>query len=290
MATSSTSYIRLGIFTIIGVGLLVGCLYFIGKEKNLFSDTFQVTGIFRDVNGLASGSNVRFGGINVGTVEDIELITDSTVRVNMIIDAQVRKFIKKDAKAVIGSEGLMGNKVIVIAPGSANNAAISNMDTISTIEPVNFDDIIANVKLTSEHAAEITENLAEMLTNVRSGKGLAGRVLFDEKFANSVTGSMNKVNASAGELQDILGATKKTFVYRKFFDKRTKEQKEADKAKEDLIKDQERAKEKLQRQVEKANNKAERVQKRTDRRAERTAKKERRAAEKDSTRKANESK
>jgi len=200
MATSSTSYIRLGIFTIVGVGLLVGCLYFIGKEKNLFSDTFQVTGIFRDVNGLASGSNVRFGGINVGTVEDIELLTDSTVKVNMIIDAQVRKFIKKDARAVIGSEGLMGNKVIVIAPGSANNAAISNMDTISTIEPLNFDDIIANVKLTSEHAAEITSNLSEMLTNVRTGKGLAGRVLFDEKFANSVTGSMNKVNASAGEL------------------------------------------------------------------------------------------
>src|SRR4051812_28244697 len=106
--------IRLGIFVSIGVALLIVTIYVIGKKQNLFGTTFKVSGIFHNVSGLQVGSNVRFSGISIGTVENIEIITDSTVRVDMILEEKTRKFIKKDAKASIGSEGLMGNKIVNI--------------------------------------------------------------------------------------------------------------------------------------------------------------------------------
>ena len=84
----------------------------------MFSSTFQISGIFKDISGLQVGNNVRFSGINVGVVEDIQQVTDSTVKVDMQIDEHTRKFMKKNAKAIIGSDGLMGNKIISILPGS----------------------------------------------------------------------------------------------------------------------------------------------------------------------------
>src|SRR5664279_4268897 len=96
---------KLGIFLIIGVLLLVLGLFFISKQKNLFVSVFPLKAVFKNVSGLKIGNNVRFGGISVGTVDGIQLITDSSVMVNMSIKSEVRRFIKRDANATIGSDG-----------------------------------------------------------------------------------------------------------------------------------------------------------------------------------------
>src|SRR5450755_1851879 len=96
---------KLGIFIVVGSALLVLGLFFIGKQKNLFVSVFPLKAVFKNVSGLKIGNNVRFGGISVGTVDGIQLVTDSTVSVNMSIKSEVRKFIKQDASAGIGSDG-----------------------------------------------------------------------------------------------------------------------------------------------------------------------------------------
>jgi phospholipid/cholesterol/gamma-HCH transport system substrate-binding protein len=108
---------KLGLFSIVLV-LAVAAIYYIGNKRNKFGSVFHITAQFNSVSGLKIGSNVRLDGIDVGTVDDIELVTDTTVQVDMIIQKGVEKFIKKDAKASIGSDGLMGDKVIVLAAGT----------------------------------------------------------------------------------------------------------------------------------------------------------------------------
>ena len=96
---------KLGIFIVTGLVLLVLGLFFIGKQKNLFVSVFALKAVFSNVSGLKVGNNVRFGGITVGTRRGIQLITDTSVLVNMNIKSEVRKFIKQDATASIGSDG-----------------------------------------------------------------------------------------------------------------------------------------------------------------------------------------
>src|ERR1700749_1440628 len=103
---------KLGLFAIAALVLAVGAIYYIGKEKNKFGSVLHISAQFSSVSGLKQGSNVRLGGIDVGTVNGIELTTDTTVEVDMIIQRKVQRFIKKDAKASISSDGLMGDKVI----------------------------------------------------------------------------------------------------------------------------------------------------------------------------------
>jgi phospholipid/cholesterol/gamma-HCH transport system substrate-binding protein len=118
MKKQTGNKVRLGIFVSASILLFIVGIYFIGKRQQLFSSTFHVSGIFSDISGLQVGNNVRFSGINVGVIENIQQITDTTVKVDMIIEETSKKFIKKNAKAIIGSDGLMGNKLILIIPGA----------------------------------------------------------------------------------------------------------------------------------------------------------------------------
>ena len=109
--------IRLGIFVATGIALLIAAIYLIGERQEMFSSTFRVSGIFKDISGLLIGNNVRLAGLNIGVVERVTQITDSTIKVDMVINERSHKFIKKSAGAIIGSDGLMGNKIIIITPG-----------------------------------------------------------------------------------------------------------------------------------------------------------------------------
>src|SRR3989442_11918303 len=104
---------KLGMFVIAGLVLFTFTLYFIGKHKNLFGSVFHLRSQFKTVSGLQVGNNVRFSGINIGTVNGIKLLTDTSVMVDLVIRKEVQQFIKSDATTGIGSDGLMGDKVLI---------------------------------------------------------------------------------------------------------------------------------------------------------------------------------
>ena len=140
---------RLGAFVLAGTVLLVAALYFIGSKQNLFGSTFRITAKFYNVNGLQKGNNVRFAGINVGTVERVEIISDSTVNVVMLIEERVREYIKKNALASVGTEGLMGNKLVNINSSEDNSEPVKEGDILNTIKPIEMDDMARTLNVTN---------------------------------------------------------------------------------------------------------------------------------------------
>jgi len=137
---------KLGIFIIAGLVLLVFGLYFIGKQKNLFVSVFTIRAAFKNVSGLKVGNNIRFGGIAVGTVENIGLINDTSVMVDMSIKSEVRKFIRRGSRAGIGTEGLMGERVVLISPAIDSSGPIRDNDVLASDPPVETDQIMASLK------------------------------------------------------------------------------------------------------------------------------------------------
>lgn len=179
MKKTNGNKVRLGFFVTVTIALFITAIYFVGERQQLFNKTFHVGGIFKDISGLQVGNNVRFSGINIGIIEGIEQITDSTVKVDMVINEHTRKFMKKNARAIIGSDGLMGNKIVIIVPGKEGSTELTDNDIIETSQPVNIDDILLGIKVTSEHAADITKNLAIIIENIRDGKGTIGELIMD---------------------------------------------------------------------------------------------------------------
>lgn len=186
MKLKASNKIKLGIFVTVGIAVLILAIYFIGEKQQLFRSTFRLTGVFKDVGGLQIGNNVRLSGITIGTVENVSLISDTSVRVQVLIDENTRKFIKKDAVASIGSEGLMGNKVLVIIPGTGSQKTIENNDVIATSRPVELDEIMKSLKTTIDNTSLITEDLAKITTNISSGKGTIGRLMMDSSWRENI--------------------------------------------------------------------------------------------------------
>jgi phospholipid/cholesterol/gamma-HCH transport system substrate-binding protein len=223
MQKKSGNKIKLGIFVSLSIVLLIGGIYFIGERQQLFNNTFQVSGIFKDVGGLQVGNNVRFSGINVGIIKEIEQITDSTVRVDMMIDESSRRFIKKNAKAIVGSDGLMGSKIVLIIPGTNGKKEISDNDILETVQPVNMDDILLKLKITGDNAANITGDLAIIMESIREGKGTMGKLFMDSAFAQTVDDALVNIKQGAGGFKHNMDAASHNFLLRGVIKKKTNE-------------------------------------------------------------------
>lgn len=223
MKATTGNKIKLGVFVTLGTLFLIIGIYFVGKKQNLFSTTFRVSTIFKDVSGLQPGNNVRFAGINIGVIENIVIVNDTSVRVDMQILEQSHKFIKEDSKALIGSEGIMGNKILTITPGNSAKV-IKNRGYLASSAPINMDDILSNLKVTVENSALITGDLSAIMSNMRSGRGTIGKLLMDSVFAEDIDKTVGNIKQGAGGFKENMEAAKSNVLLRGFFRKKEKEQ------------------------------------------------------------------
>lgn len=207
MKNDSKNKVRLGIFITIGIVVFILAIYFIGEKQQLFRSTFNISGVFKDVGGLQVGGNVRFAGINVGVVESISIITDTSVQVEMIIDESVRKFINKNAVANIGTEGLMGNKILFISPGKGQAVTIEDRDMIKTAPPINLDEIFASLKGTIDNTSEITADLAKITTYIKDGKGIVGRLLMDDDLSQNFDSAIALLKSGSSGFNTLIKST-----------------------------------------------------------------------------------
>lgn len=262
---------KLGMFVTIGLLLFIMAIYFIGKQKNLFGSTFNITSQFKTVSGLEVGNNVRFSGINIGTVEEIQLINDSSVVVRMVIKDEVREFIKTDARASIGSDGLMGDKVLTISPGVKSTKVIENGGAIASVNGIEMQDLMKSVKKSVDNAAVITDELAIFSHSMNTGNGALARLVRDDKMANSVSNTLSNLESGTKGFSENMEAAKSNFLLKGYFKKKEKEKekkkeeikeqqeeqlKKAEKAKEEKAKEDKEKAEKAEKEKEKAAEKA----------------------------------
>lgn len=224
MKNSKPSYkLKLGFFVFIGLIFFFGIIFLIGSKQNLFNAQIQLSTTFQNASGLKVGNTVRFSGISIGTVENIEIINDSTVKVDLMIKDDVKKFIKTDSKASISSEGVIGDKILVISQGSSQSKSVKDGDKIKSFEPVEFDDILASVKISAENAEVITDELATVLVSINEGEGTIGRLINDEEIAEDLDATMENLRKSSKGLNENMEAAKQSFLLRGYFKKKAKE-------------------------------------------------------------------
>jgi phospholipid/cholesterol/gamma-HCH transport system substrate-binding protein len=190
---------KLGLFVIIGLVMFAGTIYLVGKQKNLFGSTFHLKAQFKSASGLKEGNNVRFSGINIGSVNAVTL-SDSFVIVDLVIKKDFQEFIKKDVTATIGSDGLMGDKVLTINPGNFSTEPVKDGDVIQTIKAIDMDDIMASLKTNVDNAGIISAQLAEFTFKINNGNGILSRVISDPGFSNSFQTTLANLQNSSEEV------------------------------------------------------------------------------------------
>ena len=213
MAKKTMENLKLGIFVVLGTVLLLLAAYLIGNRQNMFTKNFSISAVFKNANGLQNGNNVRFSGINVGTVNRIEMVNDTTIRVHMIIADKMQAHIKKNAVAAIGSDGLVGSMLINIVPAEGSAPLIAAGDELQSYSKVATQDMMNTLNTTNENAALLTEDLLKVTQSLLKGKGTLGRLLNDASMANdlqqaiaNLKNTSSQANSAISELNSIIGS------------------------------------------------------------------------------------
>lgn len=190
----STEKLKVGVFVVVGTILLVAALYFIGQQQQMFNKTIKLYAVFNNVNGLQAGNYVRYSGVNVGTVSDIDLVEDGKIRVEMSIADEMARFIKKNAVATVASDGLVGSMVLNIVPGKEGSAkAVVSGDTIKVRVRIGTDEMLATLSKTNKNAALLTEDLLKITDKILEGKGSLGIMLSDTLMAKNIRQSVLEI-------------------------------------------------------------------------------------------------
>lgn len=190
--------IRLGVFVIVGAVLLIVALYVVGNKRNLFGKTFSISAKFYNVNGLMRGNNVRFAGIDVGTVERVEIVNDSSVNVIMIIEKDLQKFIKKNAVASVGTDGLMGNKLVNINVVDKLAPVIEDGDELQTLRSIETDEMTRTLNITNENIKVISSNVRG-ITDKLSSKNSLLTILTDTVVAENIRSAIVNIKDAGGQ-------------------------------------------------------------------------------------------
>lgn len=187
----------------VGLTILTTVLYVIGDNQNLFGSTIKIHADFTNVNGLTTGNNVRYVGIDVGTVSNIEIINDSLVRVEMTIESEAKEFIRTNAIANIGTDGLMGNKLVSINAVPGNSPYIKDGVEIKTIAPLDTDAIMRTLSQTNTEMYTIAYNLRSITEKI-DGENMVWNLLGDSVIGNNIRSTMKNVDKSSEELKYLI--------------------------------------------------------------------------------------
>lgn len=213
MAKQGENNIKLGVFVLAGLLTLIFALYLIGKNRNMFGSNFELKTRFSNLNGLIEGNNVLFSGIQAGTVKKIDIKNDTTIEVTLLIDNKIKPFIHKNALASIGTEGLMGDKIVNILPANGKSAIVEDDDLIATRKIISTDDMLQTLSKTNNNIAGISEGLKSTVSRINNSSVWA--LLNDKKLSGNFRSTLDNIQAASRnasvltrDLQTIIDRTK----------------------------------------------------------------------------------
>jgi phospholipid/cholesterol/gamma-HCH transport system substrate-binding protein len=204
MKRKETPLLRIGLFVLAGFVILMVFVFLIGGKQKLFTSTSIYYARFSNVSNLQTGAPIQISGINVGTVTAIKLPKRShdSVTVTMKVEEDALQLIRVDSRANISTQGLIGDKYIVLSPGSDTVPVLSPGSTVHGEELKDF----------NEQLSAVSREIEGIVNDIRSGKGNIGKLIYDDglyKDIQSLTvdarGSINQITGNVNKLSDQVG-------------------------------------------------------------------------------------
>jgi phospholipid/cholesterol/gamma-HCH transport system substrate-binding protein len=204
MKKKSINSIKLGVFVLAGLTLLIFSLYLLGKNKSFFGASFELKAHFRDINGLLVGNNVRFSGIDVGNVLDITILNDTVIEVTMNLNKDIKGFIRNNSVASIGTDGLIGNRVVNIDPVGGSKPFVQGGERLPSREEVNTDQMLQTLNRTNQTVSKIAEEVLATVQLINQSSEL-NNLLNDKSLSQNLRNSLenlHKTTKNASVLMD----------------------------------------------------------------------------------------
>jgi len=217
--------VGLGIFVTLGTALFALAIFLIGNRHNVFAKHIVLFTEVKDLNGLAKGAQVRVSGFDAGEVTDIALtnLPSAGFRLTLRLNGQVRGLLRTDSVATIATEGVVGDKFLLIGPGSSTSPEAAPFTTLPSKETGDMAELIqksttlvdnasGNIKIVADRltgaldaATTTINNVNELVVGLKQGRGAVGMLLRDEKTATDIRQAIDNAHRAASSLNHASG-------------------------------------------------------------------------------------
>src|ERR1700761_1876013 len=182
-STENKRAIIVGLFLALGLVVFIVGVFTLGNQSKTFAKSIHISAVFDDVSGLKTGNSVWFSGVKVGSISKIHFIGPAQVDVRMSIDETSKQYVHRNAGVHIGSDGLIGNKLIVIDGGSPQAPIVQDGDVLQAEKLLSTDDITKTLQQNNMNLLAITGDLKKVTKQLAEGKGMVGALLSDSVLA-----------------------------------------------------------------------------------------------------------
>jgi len=230
MSSTAKYELQAGIFLLVALAMFCVSIFFLGKDRQVFSKQISYQTAFKDIKGLNPGAPVRLGGITIGRVYTISFasdINDPNVYVQLLINEEYVERLRSDSSATIDTQGLLGDRFVTLVGGTGPTA----LDTGAKIAALAASDLgqaLGKVGSVVDNTAQITakinsilskiegaplEDLTRTITSVsaiadeiKTGKGLLHGLIYDPSGKQTVTSlsdtakSLSEASAGVAEI------------------------------------------------------------------------------------------
>lgn len=193
--------IQVGAFVVIGLALLMLVIFMLGSENRVFQKDYLLVSKFDTVKGLRAGAPIQLAGVNVGSIEEIlfaDDLKDAKVKVVFKIGEEYKRRIREDSVASIVTQGLLGDKMVVITVGSPETKILENGDLIESKAPASITEVMEQSGDLLDNVNSLAVNINDIVKTIREGKGLINQLVYD----NDGEEIMEDVKGLAGHLKD----------------------------------------------------------------------------------------
>jgi phospholipid/cholesterol/gamma-HCH transport system substrate-binding protein len=217
------NYTVVGVFVLSAVLLFSVGLFLIGNRQKAFVHHVDFFTSLNDVDGISPGTKVRVSGFEAGQVSGIELpnLPADKFRLKLHVDSKLHRLIRDDSFVTVESDGLVGDKFLVIHKGSDQAPEAASGSTLPGKEPVELSAVIAkaagvmdqanvavgDIKAKVDGALDAVtttvNNTNALVTGIRSGKGTVGMLLNDPQTASAAKSAVANAQQAAANLNQV---------------------------------------------------------------------------------------
>jgi phospholipid/cholesterol/gamma-HCH transport system substrate-binding protein len=189
---------------LIGIAILIAGILIIGNLHETFKQKMRVAVLFEDVNGLQVGNNVWFSGVKIGTVNNLDFYGKSQVKVVFKIETKVQSYIRKDAKVKISTDGLIGNKILVIYGGTPKAGEVQEGDTLGVEKTFSSEDMMNTLQDNNNNLKAITGDFKIISNKLIKGEGTIGKLLKDSSVYTNIDATTKSLQQASAKAQQLI--------------------------------------------------------------------------------------
>ena len=198
--------VMVGLFVFLGLAFLIAGILIVGNIHETFKRKMNVVAMFEDVNGLQKGNNVWFSGVKIGLVSNLRFMANGMVEVDIKIETKAQSYIRQDAMVKVGTDGLIGNKIIVIYGGTSRSPQVEEDDTLGVEKTFSSDDVMNTLQENNKNLLAITTDVKKITGQLAGGTGTVGKFLNDDAVYSNINAAAVSLQGASSKAQQLVNS------------------------------------------------------------------------------------